>query len=123
MKYIKLFEAKIQKNLTDEEVVERDFKKAAGEGESSPYAENKAWTDVSNKYKLYDNYFIYDNCILQYTCSPSGNWYSHSLTKLEIKPSEFRKKIEEKIQKLENAIEKIDYGVSDEDNLGKRLSK
>lgn len=57
MKYIKLFDTKIQKTLTDEEIVERDFKKAAEEGESSPYVENKAWTDVSNKYKLYDNYF------------------------------------------------------------------
>lgn len=113
MKFIKKISQFESKQLSDEEIVEMDFKNAAGSGESSPYAENSAWTNVSNKYRLYDDYFIYDNCILQYSCRPSGNWYSHSLKRLDIKPSEFKKKIEEKIKKMEDAIEKIDYGITD----------
>lgn len=110
MKHLKTINEVLRtKDMSREEEAELEFKEAYEKGRSSPNVDYlaKAWNTVSSKYHLYDNYYLYEDAIIQYSSRPSGDWYSSELTRLKDEPHTFKTKIYDRIQQLEIAFNKI----------------
>ena len=94
--------------MLDKETEEM-FHNAYIHGRSSPnlpyLSQFHSWENVSKKYKLYDDYYLYKDSILQLT--QPGDWH-WELVKLKDHPSEFRQKILDRIEKLEKAFNMLD---------------
>lgn len=103
MKYIKRI------NESKEDESEQVFKYAITKGHTSVKVEylGNDWKKVSDKYYLYDNFYYYEDKILQLVERESGDWYYYELEVLKVHPLEFKNKIFERINKLEEAFGKI----------------
>ena len=65
---------------------------------------------IASEFYVYDDYYLYDNNIYHFSRRPSGDWYHTEITLCKFKPSELIKDLEEELDKIEKAIEKLAYG-------------
>ena len=105
MKHIK----RINESSSPEEMCENSFKEAHIKGRSKPNLDylGSAWKTVSNKYHLYDDYYLYEDSILEFRSYDSGNWYGYELKRLDTPPHVFKEKIYNRIEALEKAFNKL----------------
>ena len=111
MKHLKIFEEVLRtRGMTREEESELYFKEAADKGSSGPNVDylSDDWKKVASKYHIYDDYYLYNGCILEFYEIESGNWYSQHLTRLDTTPEIFKLNIQKKINKLQNALKLIE---------------
>jgi len=105
MKHIK----RINESTSLEDKCENDFKEAHTKGRSNPNLDylGSAWKTVSSKYHLYDDYYLYDDSILEFRSYDSGNWYGYELKRLKTPPHVFKQKIFDRMEELEKAFNKL----------------
>ena len=73
--------------------------------------------NMASEFYVYDYYYLYDNNIYSFSSRPSGDWHHTEIKLCEFKPSGLIDKltnrikdIEEDLDKVEKAIEKLAYG-------------
>jgi len=63
------------------------------------------FSKIASEFYVYDDYYLYDNNIYQFS-----DWYHTEITLSKLKPSDLIKELEEELDKIEKAIEKLAYG-------------
>jgi len=111
MNHIRKFNESESKSKISE--IEKYFLEAYQTGNSRyflPRFHPDKFPEMASEFHVYDNFYLYDNNIYDYSRTPSGNWYITEIKLSELKPSDLIKELEEKLDKIEKAIEKLAYG-------------
>ena len=106
--------------MTQENITKRYFKEALKNFKESVYndksieicIESDEESDAFNKYKVVDNYYLFNGTLFTISRMPSGNWYSTRLEVVTTGKDKVKKEILKSIKETKKELKELTKALS-----------